>query len=177
VEEMKTSEAVQLIGTPLIDWGRPQLWCDLGCGTGTFTLALAQLLAPGSTIHAVDQDRRALSEIPDRLDGVEICKTIGDLRKAGLSLPAVDGILMANALHFIRKQRDLLKRLLSVTDCFLIVEYERSVPNPWNPYPVPFSEFRKLCSETGLERVEKISTKRSRFGGTMYSALAKASRA
>jgi ubiquinone/menaquinone biosynthesis C-methylase UbiE len=173
---MKISQAAALIRTPLIEWVRPQDWCDLGCGTGTFTTALAALLAPGSTIHAVDLDQKALEEIPDRYDGIEIRKVLGDLRSSSLRLPSVDGILMANSLHFIQEQHLLLKRLLSVTDRFLIVEYERSRPNPWEPYPVGFAKLCELFSEVGVERVEKLATSRSRFGGTLYSATAKRSR-
>jgi hypothetical protein len=33
---------------------RPTHWADLGSGSGTFTLALADLLAPGSLIEAID---------------------------------------------------------------------------------------------------------------------------
>jgi SAM-dependent methyltransferase len=175
--EMKISQATALLRTPLIEWVRPQDWCDLGCGTGTFTTALAELLAPGSTIHAVDLDQKALEEIPDRYDGVQIRKILGDLRSSNLRLPSVDGILMANSLHFIREQHLLLKRLVSLTDRFLIVEYERSRPNLWGPFPVGFAKLRELFSEVGVERVEKLATTRSRFGGAMYSAAAERSRA
>ena len=168
---MEISQAVQLIRTALIDWTRPQSWCDLGSGTGTFTMALARLMAPGSTIFAVDQDRKALGEIPDHFDGIQIRKTVGDIRNASLPLPPVDGVLIANTLHFIREQQVLVNRLLSVADCFLIVEYERSLPTPWGPYPVGFSKLRKLFAQAGMERVEQIATRPSRFGGTMYSAL------
>ncbi|AEU35263.1 class I SAM-dependent methyltransferase [Granulicella mallensis] len=174
---MKTSQATALIRTPLIEWSRPQSWCDLGCGSGTFTTALAQLLAPGSTIHAVDLDQRALERIPDQYDGVEIRKILGDLRSPSLRLPSVDGVLMANSLHFIQEQHLFLRRLLSVTDRFLIVEYERSRPNPWGPYPVDFERLRELFRESGVERVERLATHPSRFGGTMYSAFAEQSRA
>src|SRR5258708_24352117 len=173
---MKVIEATALIGTPLIEWARPQLWCDLGSGSGTFTLALAQLLAPGSTISAVDLDWRALKSIPDQHHGVEIHKIVGDLQSSSLSLPAVDGVLMANTLHFIREQQGLLRRLLSVADRFLIVEYERSRPNRWGPYPVGFEKLRQLFSDAGVERVERLATRPSLFGGTMYSALAERSR-
>lgn len=78
-------------------------------------MALAQLLAPGSTIQAIDLDQSALDEIPQRIDGVEIRKVIGDLQNPNLVLPSVDGILMANSLHFIRNQHDFLNRLLSLT--------------------------------------------------------------
>jgi hypothetical protein len=79
---------------------------------------------------------------------------------------------MANTLHFIPKQQALLKRLLSVTNCFVIVEYERFLPTPWGPYPVGFSKLRGLFARAGIERVEKIAIRPSRFGGTMYSAFA-----
>jgi ubiquinone/menaquinone biosynthesis C-methylase UbiE len=174
---MKTAQATSLIHTPLIEWARPQSWCDLGCGSGTFTTALAQLLAPGSTICAVDLDQRALEEIPDRYGRTEIRKMVGDLQSPSLRLPSVDGILMANVLHFIREQHLFLRRLLSVTDRFLIVEYERSRPSMWGPYPVGFERLCELFSEVGVERVEKLTTRPSRFGGTIYSAFAEQSRA
>ena len=174
---MKISQATALIRTPLIDWARPQSWCDLGSGNGTFTTALAQLLTPGSTIHAVDLDQRGLERIPEQSNGVTIRKIMGDLQSPSLRLPLVDGILMANSLHFIREQHLFLGRLLSVADRFLIVEYERSRPSPWGPYPVGFEKLCELFSEAGVERVEKLATRPSRFGGTMYSALAERSRA
>jgi hypothetical protein len=83
---------------------------------------------------------------------------------------------MANALHFIREQSRFLRRLLSVTNRLLMVEYERSKPNPWGPYPVGFERLRELFSEAGVEHVEKLATRPSRFGGTIYSAFAEQSR-
>jgi ubiquinone/menaquinone biosynthesis C-methylase UbiE len=172
VERMKISEAIALIRTSAIEWTRPQSWCDLGCGSGTFTVALAQSLVSGSTIDAVDLDQRALKGIPDEYHGVTIRKILGDLRSPTLRLPSVDGILMANSLHFIQDQHLLLSKLLLVTNRFLIVEYERSKPSPWVPHPIGFERLSQLFSETGVELVEKLSTRRSRFGGTMYSAFA-----
>jgi hypothetical protein len=137
-------------------------------------VALTQLLAPSSTIYAFDLERRTLEGIPDQHDGVEIRKIVGDLQSSSLRLPRVDGILMANTPHFIREQQPLLRRLLS--DRFLIVEYERPRPNRWGPYPVDFERLRQLFSEAGVERVERLATRPSLFGGTMYSALAERSR-
>lgn len=135
-------------------------------------MAMAQLLAPTSTIYAVDFDQRAMEGIPDHHDGVEIRKIVGDLQSSSLRLPSVDGILMANALHFIQQQQVFLRRLLSVADRLLIVEYERTKPNPWGPYPVGFERLRQLFTGAGVDHVEKLATRPSLFGGTMYSALA-----
>ena len=140
-------------------------------------MALAQLLAPGSTIYAVDLDPRALEGIPRQRNGVEIRTIVTDLQSSSLRLPSVHGVLMANTLHFIEEQQAFLRRLLSVADCFLIVEYERTKPNPWGPYPVGFEKLRQLFTEAGVERLEKLATRPSLFGGTMYSALAERSRA
>jgi ubiquinone/menaquinone biosynthesis C-methylase UbiE len=172
---MKTSDAAALIRTPLIEWARPQSWCDLGCGDGTFTVALAQSLPAGSAIHAIDMNPRALESIPELYNGVQIRKVLADLQSPGLRLPSVDGILMANSLHFIREQQQLLRKLLSVTNRFLIVEYERSRSSRWGPYPVDFKRLGELFSKAGVERVERIATRPSRFGGAMYSAFAESS--
>lgn len=128
---MDIGDAVVLIQTPRIDWSRPQACCDLGSGTGTFTLALAQLLAPVSTVHAVDQNPKALAAIPADFNGVQILKITADLGSG-----------------------------------------ERFLPNPWGPYPVPFHKLRKLFAHVGVDRVEPIITRPSRYGGTIYSAFA-----
>jgi SAM-dependent methyltransferase len=51
---MTHHDAVALIDTPWLHSKTPLRWADLGCGSGTFTLALADLLAPGSSIEAID---------------------------------------------------------------------------------------------------------------------------
>jgi ubiquinone/menaquinone biosynthesis C-methylase UbiE len=169
---MKLIEAAALISTDLIDWARPQSWCELGAGKGTFTLALAQLLAPGTMIYAVDFDQRALQQIPDQYDGVTIRKIIGDIESPSLRFPSVEGVLMANTLHFVKEPRVLLSKLASVANRFLIVEYERSRPHRWVPYPLDFERLRRLFAEVGMDQVEKITTRPSLFGGTMYAAFA-----
>jgi hypothetical protein len=75
-------------------------------------MALAQSLASGSTIHAVDLDSKALRTIPDEDHGVVIRKVLVDLRSPGLRLPSADGILMANSLHFIQDQHLFINKLL-----------------------------------------------------------------
>jgi methylase of polypeptide subunit release factors len=103
---MKISEAIALIRNPFLEQNRIQSWCDLGCGTGTFTKALAQSLVSGSTIHAVDLDSKALEVVPDEDYGVVIRKVFADLRSPGLRLPPVDGILMAVVSSHKRVDQD-----------------------------------------------------------------------
>jgi ubiquinone/menaquinone biosynthesis C-methylase UbiE len=114
---MKISEAMALIRNPTLQQNRIHCWCDLGCGTGAFTMGLAQSLTSG-TIHVVDLDSKALGTIPDEDHGVVIRKVLADLRSPGLRLPSVDGILMANSLHFIQDQHLFIKKLLPLTNSF-----------------------------------------------------------
>jgi hypothetical protein len=66
---MEIQEAVDLLRDAVGDSNG--IWADLGAGTGTFTLALAELLGGGSTIYAVDADANAvhaLGELPPLVD-------------------------------------------------------------------------------------------------------------
>ncbi len=171
---MTIEQAVALIGNARIEWALPQVWCDLGCGEGTFTTALAALLAPGSTIHALDVNSQVLKQVPDSHNGVEIRKVIADLNSPSLRLPVVDGFLMANSLHFLPDQQLFLGKLGRLTRRYLVVEYERSLRSFWEPYPAPFQRLRELFHAVGVESVEQVGKRSSRFGGMMYCAYAEA---
>jgi SAM-dependent methyltransferase len=169
---MHIAEATELIRMDKIAGARAQTWCDLGCGTGTFTLALATLLPPGSVIHAIDKDAGSLSRIPDRYRKVTIRKQVVDLRERDLSLPALDGVLMANLLHFIKRQRSFVAWLRTLSERLLVVEYDGRRPSPWVPYPLSFPALQRMLLERGFTEIAKLGTRASRFGGEIYSALA-----
>jgi len=172
---MTRSEAVELISTPGIVRTAPQIWYEFGCGSGTFTLALADLLSPGSIIHAFDKDEKAFDRVPDRHLEVEIRKAVKNLADSNLHLGAVDGILMANFLHFIPEQRTFFKRIIQFARQFLVVEYDTSAPSVWVPHPLAFPRLRMELLQAGASTVEKIRTRRSRYRGKMYSAIAERS--
>jgi len=48
---VRQRDAIEMLADSGVGALGPTTWADLGCVTGTFTLALAGLLAPGSTIH------------------------------------------------------------------------------------------------------------------------------
>src|ERR1700716_3772215 len=87
-------------------------WADLGAGAGAFTLALAELLGPGAHITAVDKDVRAMREIPHemgkRFPGVVVELKAADFAKP-IDLKDLDGIVMANSLHFVRNKQPVLE--------------------------------------------------------------------
>lgn len=169
---MQIKHAVELINHRIFSPARKQIWCDLGCGAGTFTLALANLLAPESLIYAIDKNKSVLGEIPESYNNVSIKKIERDFTDADLNLPATDGILMANSLHFVKDKKNFLRRIENLTQSFLIVEYENRKPNRWVPFPVDFQNLAALFSELNYSSVEKINSRKSAFGGEIYAATA-----
>src|SRR5688572_3323616 len=91
------------------------VWADLGSGTGAFTLALADLIGPTGAIHSVDRDGSALREqeraMRARFPQTAVHSLNADFTRP-LDLPPLDGIVMANALHFHREKDAILKLLL-----------------------------------------------------------------
>ena len=152
-------------------------WADLGCGDGIFTAALYGLLQSGSEIYAVDQDRRALEALHRNFAGsyAEAAPlTIQADFARPLSLPPLDGLLMANSLHFVRRKRLLLAalvELLKPDGRFLLVEYNTSRGNFAVPHPLDEAGFISLASEVGLRQARIVARIPSTFLGEMYSGM------
>lgn len=170
--ELKT--AIKLIESGIPKTGTPQVWADLGAGSGLFTRALSELIKPGSIIHAIDKDTNALAQI-DVPNVVEIVKITNDFTKYSPGAETFDGILIANALHYVREPHVFLRSLrksLKANGRIIVVEYERSQPNQWVPYPIPFLDLQKLALECGFGSVTKTGEAPSAYhAGGMYSAL------
>ena len=148
-------------------------WADLGAGSGTFTFALAEILGGSGSIVAVDKTE-AVHKIQTRKDWANIRTLKADFTKK-LPLDQLDGILIANALHFVFRQRECLnamKSLLKPEGKLLLIEYDRLVPSPWVPYPISYSNFKKLTGKSGFSSPQKLAEHPSKFGnGMIYSAI------
>src|SRR5512136_68248 len=82
------------------------VWADLGAGSGAFTLALRALVGSQAEIHAVDRDAGRLAELErlwrQRFGETARLHTIRADFTRPLELPPLDGIVMANSLHFFK---------------------------------------------------------------------------
>jgi len=170
--------ARRLITHPSLGGDGPQVWADLGCGDGTFTRALAACLPTGSRIHAIDRDASALRAIPSRLGGVAIETLVHDITADDLPLSNLDGVLMANALHYVRDQAGWLTRLRGRLRRLrlLLVEYDSARANRWVPYPVPLVRAEALLAAAGFDRMEPLGRRASVYrDADLYAVLATAS--
>ncbi|MEQ9304365.1 MAG: class I SAM-dependent methyltransferase [Marinoscillum sp.] len=147
-----------------------QVWADLGCGSGTFTYALATRLNPNSVIYAVDQEHQILQPTYNQ---VEISFIQSDFLKGIDQLPMMHGVLMANSLHFVEEKAGFLARLrkkLFNNGEIMVVEYESTRPNQWVPFPVNFEALTLLMKEMGINSIEKIGERSSIYQDKIYAA-------
>lgn len=153
-------------------------WADLGSGEGVFTLALRKLVGSNITIYSVDSQISKLRE-QEKLFNEKFPETnikfIEQDFTDHLSLPLLDGILMANSLHFVRRKNQFLEM---ITSClkpggkFVIVEYDTDQRNSFVPYPLTFYRLSKLLREYNFSDPQLLSTAPSKYQKRMYSAAA-----
>ncbi len=151
-------------------------WADLGAGAGVFAQALSELLGPAGSVIAVDRNARALAYIgAPPASGAAIRTLHADFTEP-LALTNLDGILLANSLHFVMRQDRALGQLvryLKPQGRVLVVEYDTEQRSPWNPFPLPFNRFQQLAAAAGLRGVQELNRRPSLFGGReLYAAVA-----
>lgn len=153
------------------------VWADLGSGGGAFTLALAELLGDAAVIHSVDRDRNAL-RTQERTLRARYPATAVHLHHADftrpLALPPLDGIVMANALHFVREKLPVvqnLRTLLRPGGRLILVEYDTDHGNRWVPYPLSYPTWESLARSAGFGITRFLTAVPSRFLGAIYSAV------
>jgi ubiquinone/menaquinone biosynthesis C-methylase UbiE len=171
---MKLNQAIELIQCNYLLSNKPTIWTDLGCGSGLFTNALARFLEPGSRIFALDKNINAFKNLFQN-NNVTIEKIKADFINDELNLENLDGIMMANSLHYVKDKFSFIKkagRYLKNHGCFLIVEYDTDTANRWVPYPLSFNTMKSLFITTGFHSVNKLNETPSRFNrAKIYSAI------
>lgn len=173
---MKLEDAVELIKHEKFYQNEKQTWADLGCGSGTFTLALTHLLPENSIIYAIDKNENALAKIPIKYRNVNIVKRATNFINEDLP-DNLNGILMANSLHYVRNKISFIRKAevyLKSKGNFLIIEYDTNISNPWVPFPISYNSLKKLFEEAGHLSIQKLSETPSLYRrAKIYSALIK----
>ena len=151
-------------------------WLELGSGTGAFTLALADLLGPGGTIHSVDTDSGALATqakaVHSRFDAVRLDQRVADFTRP-LGFSGMDGVLMANSLHFVKNKAPVLALVhgyLKPDGTFVLVEYDADRGNLWVPHPISFTTWLAVAPTAGFTGTHQLGRVPSRFLNAIYAA-------
>jgi hypothetical protein len=83
----------------------------------------------------------------------------------------LDGMLLANVLHFVRDREKVLGRLVSLLRAggrVVIVEYDRRVASRWVPYPIDSSACLKSAQGAALENPRITARRPSMYAGELY---------
>ena len=154
-------------------------WADFGAGSGAFTLALRELIGPHANLYAIDKDRRGFSELEKahraKFGTSQNLHPVRADFTGALSLPPLDGIVMANSLHYHKDKEKVLRHVrsfLKLNGVLLLVEYNVDSGNPWVPYPLSFETYRTLAPRAGFTEPSLLATHPSRFLHEFYSAVA-----
>jgi ubiquinone/menaquinone biosynthesis C-methylase UbiE len=154
-------------------------WADFGAGSGAFTLALRELVGPHANIYAVDKDSRGFRELEkyhrERFTTSQNVHTVRADFTGPLSMPPLDGIVMANSLHYFKDKVKVLRHVrsyLKLNGALLLVEYNVDTGNPWVPYPISFESYCELAPRAGFSEPELLARNPSRFLREFYSAVA-----
>lgn len=157
------------------------VWADFGSGTGAFTLALADLIGPTGMIYSIDQDGDAL-RYQERLmrerfpNSIVHYLTTDFTKPLRAGIPPLDGIVMANSLHFHRRKEPivgLVKSYLSSHGGLILVEYNIDQGNYAVPYPISFRSWEELAKQSGFAHTQLLFTRPSRFLKEIYSAVSR----
>jgi ubiquinone/menaquinone biosynthesis C-methylase UbiE len=170
------TDHVQLIENG-IDRNGGGVWADFGAGSGAFTLAVRDIAGPDIDLIAIDRDRGSLQTLYTTMErlfpGTRLRLLEADM--AGqLTLPPLDGIVAANAIHFVRDQTALLRRwraYLKPEGRLVVVEYDTDSGNRWAPYPMSYATFRETARAAGFADPVLLGSRPSRWLGRIYSAL------
>jgi SAM-dependent methyltransferase len=155
------------------------VWAELGSGRGAFTLALAELLGPAAHIYSVDKKKNALRrqerEVRERFPSSRLETITADYTRA-LDLPALDGLVMANALHFQRHKDGVLQLIynyLRPGGRLILVEYNVDRGNFWVPHPLSYPSWERLAARNGFVGTRLLHTRPSSFLREIYSAVSR----
>ena len=154
------------------------LWADFGAGSGAFTLALREVVGPHAEIYAVDKDKRGFTELEkshrEKFTTSQNVHPVQADFTGVLSLPPLDGIIMANSLHYYKDKEKVLRHVrsfLKMNGALLLVEYNVDSGNMWVPHPLSFETYRTLAPRAGLSEPRLVETAPSRFLKEFYSAI------
>lgn len=106
---------------------------------------------------------------------IDIIFQKADFEKDGLQLPLLNGILMANSLHYIKNQLNFVEksnRFFKAEKRMVIVEYDSMSANRWVPFPVDYTRLKALLLHTGYKNISKIGERNAVYGREMYAVLA-----
>jgi ubiquinone/menaquinone biosynthesis C-methylase UbiE len=155
------------------------VYADFGAGSGAFTLALRELIGLDAVIYAVDKNQSSLRELENshraRFNSTLNLILLPKDFSHALDIPPLDGIVMANSLHFFKDKQKIfqhVREFLKPSGVLLTVEYNVDKGNMWVPHPLTFETYSRLIPRAGFTEPRLLAKTPSSFLNEFYSAAA-----
>lgn len=163
------------------------VYADFGAGSGAFTLALREIVGLDATIYAVDKDKSSLRELENshraRFNSTgglillpkDFSRPLDASTGSAQRIPPLDGIVMANSLHFFKDKEKILRHVsgfLKPNGALILIEYNVDRGNLWVPHPLTLETFQSLAPKSGFTEPRLLAKAPSRFLKEFYSAVA-----
>lgn len=128
-----------------------QTVCDLGCGNGFYALRMANEVAPGGRVLAVDIQPEMLELLEDRAEARSVANVeavLGGVKDPGLPTGVVDLVLLVDVYHEFSHPVEMLaavRESLTPRGRVALVEFRAEDPD------VPIKELHKMSQAQCLK--------------------------
>lgn len=134
---------------------------DLGSGTGTFALPMAEAAGESGKVYAVDNSYRMLGIIRAKNAPAQLVPVKADVMETGLESNIADVCLLAFILHEVEDKDKLMaetQRLLKPGGKAIVLEwrYEADMPIPPKHKRIPRAKIEEIFRRAGLTPGEYI---------------------
>lgn len=90
-----------------------------------------------------------------------------------LGFSGIDGVLMANSLHFVQDKAPVLEQVRSYLrpgGTFVLVEYDADRGNLWVPHPIGYTTWLAVAPRAGFRSTRLLGRVPSRFLDSIYAS-------
>jgi ubiquinone/menaquinone biosynthesis C-methylase UbiE len=134
---------------------------DLGCGSGSFTLTMAECVGPGGLVFGVDDSAEMLERLRSKGPPPWIKLVEADAARTGLDGRRADACLLSCLLHEVSQPGALLDeayRLLKPGGRVVVMEWKLGFDSPGPPQRIRLSRDRleKLFLESAFTGFEYL---------------------
>lgn len=140
-----------------------QIVADIGCGTGFFSLPLANRVGKSGKVYALDTSRTMIKELRKRSKHLQQMEAVHSRESTfPIEDDTVDLVLLVNMIHEVEDWRRFLKevhRVLNRSGKICVIDWKKKKMEMGPPLKVRFTKKRlaEMLRQSGYGRIRALS--------------------